>query len=81
MRPQLLRFDGRLHNEIVAEFVRLEDALRKISPQRLSRAASGCYIAIANTHGKQSANVGVDSISAGHARPNIPRAILEKCPM
>ena len=78
LRPQLLRFDGRVHNDVVAEFVRLEAELRKISSQRVSRAAGERYIAIANTHGEQSAKVGVE---IGRLRPRKPlRALFSESP-
>ena len=53
LRPALMRFDGRTHDEIVRSFTEAETALRQISAERVRRAAGQRFITAASAHRDQ----------------------------
>lgn len=60
IRPNLARFDGRTHDDVVADFCRLEADLRKVAQQRVRRVAGERYIAHSREHREQDAAVRVE---------------------
>jgi very-short-patch-repair endonuclease len=59
VRPELARFDGRTHDDVVKAFRELEAALRRISRDRVCRAAGERYVAVSNAHRDQQTAVNV----------------------
>jgi len=59
LRPALARFDGRTHDDVVTSFRELEATLRRISRDRVCRAAAERYVAISNAHVEQQTTVNV----------------------
>jgi hypothetical protein len=68
-RPNFARFDGRSHDNVVAEFVQLEAGLREISYRRVLRAAGEAYIATVRERRDQDAAV---RIQIEKSRPRKP---------
>jgi very-short-patch-repair endonuclease len=60
LRSELLRFNGRRHDGVVATFKNLEAELRAVSQERVCRAAGEHLIAVANEHRDQEAKVRVE---------------------
>jgi very-short-patch-repair endonuclease len=59
LRPALARFDGRTHDDVVTSFRELEEKLRRVSRDRVCRAAAERYVAISNAHVDQQTAVNV----------------------
>jgi very-short-patch-repair endonuclease len=59
LRPALTRFDGRTHDDVVTSFRELEATLRRVSRDRVCRAAAERYVAISNAHVEQQTTVNV----------------------
>lgn len=78
LRPQLMRFDGRRHDDVVASFAHIEAELREISRDRVMRAACARLIAIANEFPAQATAVNVE---LQRKRPRKPlRSLYSEAP-
>jgi very-short-patch-repair endonuclease len=60
LRPQLMRFDGRRHDDIVKNFARVEAELRSISRDRVMRAACRHLVEVSNEHAVEATTVAIE---------------------
>ena len=78
LRPALMRFDGRTHDDIVRSFVETETALRSISAERVRRVAGQRFITVSSAHRDQETALNVQLERVRSKKPL--RALVDDSP-